>query len=59
MYIVICTDKTSINMTTYNPFTINDNVFGPFISKTDAEEWVDNNCGKLYWTILEVPTEKS
>lgn len=59
MYIVICSDTSNIDMSSYKPFTINENVFGPFRYKNDAEEWVDDNCGKSYWSILEIPLEKS
>lgn len=54
MYIVICTDSKVIDMSSFKPFEMNDNVFGPFSSKNDAEEWVDDHCGKKYWSIVKM-----
>ena len=54
MYIVVCTDHKVIDMSSFKPFEMNDNVFGPFVDKNSAEEWVDNHCGKQYWTIVKI-----
>lgn len=40
-------------MRDFKPYEMNDNVFGPFATKQDAEEWVDDHCGKLYWIIVK------
>lgn len=53
MYIVICADTSHIDMRDFKPYEMNDNVFGPFATKQDAEEWVDDHCGKLYWIIVK------
>ena len=54
MYIVICTDSKVIDMSSFKPFEMNDNVFGPFTDKNNAEEWVDDHCGKKYWSIVKL-----
>lgn len=54
MYIVICTDSSSIDMTNFKSFEMQDNVFGPFNTKYMAEEWVDDHCGKKYWIIVKL-----
>ena len=54
MYIVICSDSSSIDMTNFRPFEMQDNVFGPFNEKYYAEEWVDDHCGKKYWIIVKL-----
>ena len=54
MYIVICADTSTIDMSKFKPYEMNDNVFGPFSTKEDAEEWVDDHCGKSYWIIVKL-----
>jgi len=54
MYIVICADSKTIDMSSFKPFEMNDSIFGPFNEKYQAEEWVDNYCGKYYWSIVQL-----
>jgi hypothetical protein len=54
VYIVVCANTNTIDMSSFKPFEINDSVFGPFSIKEHAEEWVDDNCGKQYWTIIKL-----
>jgi len=54
MYIVICSNKESINLSTFDGLNWDNIIFGPFESKTDAEEWVDNSCGKSYFSIIKI-----
>lgn len=41
-------------MSEFKPYEMNDSVFGPFNTKQDAEEWVDDHCGKSYWVIVKL-----
>jgi hypothetical protein len=59
MYIVICTDNNSINMESFDSSKFDNSVFGVFSNRLDAEEWVDNNCHKSYWSIVKVQPQKS
>lgn len=54
MYIVICTDDQFVDMSEFSKDQWMNIVFGPFKEKYDAEEWVDNHCGKSYWSILPI-----
>ena len=54
MYIVICSDKSNIDMSEFKPYEMSDSVFGPFSTKEDAEEWVDDHCGRSYWIIVKL-----
>lgn len=52
-YVVLCSHKTNINLLT----TIADEdlfIFGPFTSKENASNWIDDECGYQYWAILGV-----
>ena len=56
MYIVVTNDtaKFSIELSSFHVGKRDDRIFGPFEDKQDAEEWVDNNCGSKYWTIIKL-----
>jgi len=54
MYVVICSDKNYLEISHFKQYEMNDNIFGPFVGKYDAEEWVDNHCGKIYWSIVKL-----
>jgi len=57
MYVVICTDNGVIDITNFqSDDELNHSIFGPFDSVNDAEEWVDNHCGRSYWTIVKLNT---
>lgn len=58
MFLVFCSDckSISIDMFSENGEDFSDTIFGPFENKYDAEEWVDNNCGKAYFSILKINT---
>lgn len=52
-HIVISSDKKEIKIDTFR--VDNDvHIFGPFLSKTDAEEWVDDNLSHKYWVVYPV-----
>ena len=44
-------------MSEFKPYEMNDSVFGPFSTKEDAEEWVDDHCGKSYWIIVKLRSD--
>lgn len=52
-YIVLCSNKTNINLLTT---TADEDsfVFGPFVSKESATDWIDDECGYKYWAVLGV-----
>jgi len=54
MYIVICTDNKVLDMSNFSGYKWSNVVFGPFSAKYEAEEWVDNYCGKAYWNIVRL-----
>jgi hypothetical protein len=54
MFIVICTDTKILDMSKFQGYKWSNLLFGPFTSKYDAEEWVDNHCGKKYWSIVKL-----
>jgi len=54
MYIVICTDNKVLDMSNFSGYKWSNVVFGPFAKKYEAEEWVDNYCGKKYWNIVKL-----
>ena len=54
MYVVICTDNKVLDMSNFSGYKWSNVVFGPFDEKYDAEEWVDNYCGKAYWNIVRL-----
>jgi hypothetical protein len=54
MYIVICSDHKAVDIAMFSSLDWSDKVFGPFEKKQDAEEWVDNNCGKAYFSIVKI-----
>ncbi len=56
MYIVVTNDMAefSIELSSFHIGERDDRMFGPFGDKQDAEEWVDNNCGSMYWTIIKL-----
>ena len=54
MYVVICTDNKVLDMSNFSGYKWSNVVFGPFVEKYDAEEWVDNYCGKKYWSIVKL-----
>ena len=41
-------------MSNFNGYKWSNVVFGPFNEKHEAEEWVDNYCGKKYWSIVNL-----
>ncbi len=59
MYIVVTNDlaNLTVEFQDFHPGDMDDRIFGPFHRKCDAEEWVDNNCGKQYWTIIKLNHE--
>ncbi len=56
MYIVVTNKlaKFAIELTRFNIGERDDRIFGPFEEKYMAEEWVDNNCGSKYWSIIRL-----
>ena len=56
MYIVVTNElaKFAIELSKFNIGQRVDRIFGPFDDKYMAEEWVDNNCGSKYWTIIKL-----
>ena len=44
----------SLELANFNVGEMDDRIFGPFADKYMAEEWVDNNCGAKYWTIIKL-----
>tara|TARA_Y100000004_G_C8716235_1_gene328127 strand:- start:267 stop:443 length:177 start_codon:yes stop_codon:yes gene_type:complete len=56
MYIVVSHDmkKYTLELQNWKVGDRDDRIFGPFEHKYDAEEWVDNNSGKKYWTIIKI-----
>ena len=52
-YIVISSDKKEIKIDTFlvDKYV---HIFGPFLSKTHAEEWVDDNLSHKYWVVYPV-----
>ena len=54
MYLVICSDNDKVDLSDYNGLNWDRILFGPFKNKYDAEEWVDNHCGKKYWNIIQL-----
>jgi len=56
LYIVV-TNKLAefaIELKNFRVGDRDDRIFGPFEEKYMAEEWVDNNCGSKYWTIIKL-----
>lgn len=53
-YIVLCSDNKKIDLSNIETNKKELSVFGPFCSTTNAEEWVDNECGHKYWNIMSV-----
>ena len=56
MYIVVANDlkRLTIELQDFHPGEMDDRIFGLFDDKYGAEEWVDNHCGKKYWTIIKL-----
>ena len=54
MYAVICTDNKILDMSNFSGYKWSNVVFGPFTEKYDAEEWVDNYCGKKILEYSEI-----
>lgn len=56
MYIVLTNKfaKFTIELSKFNVGEKDNRIFGPFKEKYMAEEWVDNNCGSKYWTIIKL-----
>lgn len=56
MYIVVTNElaKFAIELSNFKVGQMDDRIFGPFEDKYNAEEWVDNNCGSKYWTIIKL-----
>jgi hypothetical protein len=53
-YIVLCSDNKQIDLSKIETGKKELAIFGPFCSTTNAEEWVDNECGHKYWNIMSV-----
>ena len=56
MYIVVTNElaRFAIELSDFHIGERDDRIFGPFEEKYMAEEWVDNNCGSKYWTIIKL-----
>jgi len=56
MYIVVTSElsKYSVELKNFRVGDRDDRIFGPFEDKYSAEEWVDNNCGSKYWTVIKL-----
>ncbi len=56
MYIVVTNElaEFAIELSNFRAGEMDDRIFGPFEDKYMAEEWVDNNCGSKYWTIIRL-----
>ena len=46
--------RFAVELSEFNIGERDDRIFGPFEDKYMAEEWVDNNCGSKYWTIIKL-----
>lgn len=52
-HVVISSDLKEIKLDTFQ--ADNDvHIFGPFLTKEDAEEWVDDNLSHKYWVVYPV-----
>tara|TARA_B110000503_G_C6938047_1_gene325678 strand:- start:79 stop:267 length:189 start_codon:yes stop_codon:yes gene_type:complete len=56
MYIIVTNNfaKFTIELSKFNIGEQDGRIFGPFVYKYLAEEWVDNHCGSKYWTIIKL-----
>lgn len=56
MYIVVINElaRFAIELSKFHIGDMDDRIFGPFEEKYMAEEWVDNNCGTKYWSIIKL-----
>ena len=61
MYIVVASDisRFALELSNFRVGDMDDRIFGPFEDKYSAEEWVDDNCGKEYWTIIKLNDKAS